>query len=437
MVLLNGQAPDSGSARVDLEGVRQINVGRGDALTIQRGPSGIVTLSLPGPSMSARHASLSRTGNRWVLEDQGSRNGTRLLGERVTRTLVSDRELIEVGHAFAWLTSEATDRDDERTDLSSGDLASTPVGLRSVIPNIHGATVRLLRAARADVPILVRGATGTGKELAARAIHDGSGRSGAFVAVNCAALAPALVEASLFGHVRGAFSGADRNEIGLVREADKGTLFLDEIGDLRPEAQAALLRLLQEREVLPVGSSRALRVDVRVVAATHRDLDASVAQGRFRADLLARIRGYVHTQRALAERRSDLGTIVADSLGRLDPTRATRLDRPFARRLVAHAFPGNARELSQVLAAALAVAQGAVLCLQDLPDGVFFPEPEAVETERGALGDEALRLRVESALLTHGGNVSAAARALGTAPTQLRRWLIRLKLTPDSFRPRS
>ncbi len=186
-----------------------------------------------------------------------------------------------------------------------------PFGLRTLLPELsesHGALARV--AKKSTVPILFLGATGSGKEVLAREVHALSERKGAFVAVNCGALPLTLVESLLFGHVKGSFSGAARDEPGFVRSAEGGTLFLDEIGDLPATSQAALLRVLQEHEVIPVGATRAQRVDVRIVAATHRPLEALSETGGFRSDLLARLKGYTHRVPTLASRMPDFGVLL-------------------------------------------------------------------------------------------------------------------------------
>src|SRR5207302_1217977 len=189
------------------------------------------------------------------------------------------------------------------------------------------------------------GETGTGKEVIARAIHAASRRPGAFVAVNCGALAPNLVESELFGHKKGAFSGATEDHNGLVRAADKGTLLLDEIGDLPVPTQAALLRVLQQREVLPLGTTKPMPVDLRVVAASHRDLEAEVGAGRFREDLWSRLAGYTAQLPALRDRREDLGLLVAALLARLVQTRPIRFTSEAGLALVQYDWPRNVREL--------------------------------------------------------------------------------------------
>src|SRR5439155_8887584 len=182
-------------------------------------------------------------------------------------------------------------------------------GLATVLPWLAREFERLQLVADSSVPVLLRGESGTGKEVLAAAIHKLSGRPGAFQAVNCGAIPPNLVESELFGHRRGAFSGAVTDHPGMVRGADRGTLLLDEVGDLTLAAQAALLRVLERHEVLPVGGNKAVRVDLRVVAATNRNLDELVAEGRFRADLLARLSGYVCVLPELRDRQEDFSLL--------------------------------------------------------------------------------------------------------------------------------
>ena len=195
--------------------------------------------------------------------------------------------------------------------------------------------------------------------------------------MNCGALPAALVESLLFGHVKGAFSGAARDEIGFVRSAEGGTLFLDEIGDLPPASQAALLRVLQEHEVIPVGATRATKVDVRVIAATHRPLEtlSGGGGGAFRSDLLARLRGYTHRLPPLCERAADLGVILADILVQVAGDRATRLTLTpeAARALLRYSWPLNIRELRQAMASAVALAVEDVIDLKHLPAELSAP----------------------------------------------------------------
>jgi formate hydrogenlyase transcriptional activator len=222
-----------------------------------------------------------------------------------------------------------------------------------------------------DTTVLILGETGTGKELIARAIHDKSRRgSRPLVKVNCSAISAGLVESELFGHVKGAFTGAFERRVGRFELADGGTIFLDEVGDLPLETQVKLLRVLQEQEFEPVGSSRTQKVDVRVIAATNRDLDAEVKSGRFRADLFYRLHVFPLTVPAVRERRSDVPQLVRFFLERYSRRFGKRVDtvaRETMDRLVAYAWPGNVRELQNLIERAVILARGPVLELdQDL-----------------------------------------------------------------------
>jgi DNA-binding NtrC family response regulator len=290
------------------------------------------------------------------------------------------------------------------------------------------------RAARAPVDVLVRGETGTGKELIAREIHRLSDRAGGpFVAVNTAAIAESLAEAELFGHARGAFTGADRDRPGVFEQAHGGTLFLDEIGDMPRPAQTKILRALQERVVQPVGSTRTVRVDVRVVSATHQDLPAAIAEGRFRPDLYYRIRGVELLVPPLRARREDVILLADYFLDRLvagaGPAAAGRPVKRFAPdavdRLLTHGWPGNVRELQQVVSAAAAMAQGPDVRAHDLGLHASGSGGADAGVDFAALADLPLseakdrvveafeRHAIGHALDRDGGNISAAARRLG------------------------
>jgi transcriptional regulator with GAF, ATPase, and Fis domain len=300
------------------------------------------------------------------------------------------------------------------------------------------------QVARSALPVVFSGESGTGKEILARAVHTLSGRSGAFVAVNCGALPETLVETELFGYRKGAFSGANEDRPGLVRSADQGTLFLDEIGDLPLPSQAAFLRVLQEREVLPVGGTRPIAVDVRLIAATHRDLDALVAEDRFRQDLFARISGLKVTLPPLRERREDLGLLIEALLARTGaPPDHGVFDALAARALFRYDWPLNIRELERALAQAVVLAGDAPIGCEHLPDAVAdalappSADDEPLEPEaEAASGDEESRLREELTRLLreHRGNISAVARAKGKARMQIQRWCKRFRLDPESFR---
>ncbi|GAC1036402.1 sigma-54 dependent transcriptional regulator [Pseudomonas sp. No.117] len=271
------------------------------------------------------------------------------------------------------------------------------------------------RLVDSEATVLVTGETGTGKELVARAIHEHGKRRGApFVAVNCAAIPPDLLESELFGHVRGAFSGATANRLGAFREAQGGTLFLDEIGDMPLPMQAKILRALQEREVTPVGGAP-VRLDVRLVAATHRDLAQRVASGDFREDLFYRLHVVPIHLPALRERRADILPLAEHFLtpsGRVLADDAAAL-------LLRHAWPGNVRELRNAMQRAATLAQGERIVAADLaflqadaPEALVIDAswPEETLAEATARLE---RLLIERALQRSGGNRAEAARRLG------------------------
>jgi transcriptional regulator with GAF, ATPase, and Fis domain len=276
------------------------------------------------------------------------------------------------------------------------------------------------------VPVLLRGESGAGKEVLAAAVHRLSGRRGRFQPVNCGAIPPNLTESTLFGHRRGAFSGAVDDQPGLVRGADGGTLLLDEIGDLPLPAQAALLRVLQESELLPLGAARPVKVDLRVVAATNQDLEALAAEGRFRRDLLARLSGYVCHVPPLRERREDFSLIVAALMTKLGAADAT-FSADAARALLRYEWPLNVRELGKCLASAVALARGKRITSEHLPP-LVNAAPPAPAVDNGRRDELIAQLRA------HRGNVSAVARAMGKARAQVQRWLRRFRIDPVAFR---
>jgi two-component system response regulator HydG len=283
------------------------------------------------------------------------------------------------------------------------------------------------KLSRRDCPVLIVGESGTGKELVARAIHFRSRRAaGPFVPVDCAGVVPTLFEAELFGYVRGAFTGAVQNKKGLLEAASTGTVFLDEIGELPAELQAKLLRALQEREIRPVGATTAVRIDVRVLAATNRDLEEEVRQGRFRQDLFYRLNVVTLRLPPLRDRKSDIPLLVQHFIEKYAPA-----DRPLPvvaeeawARLLAHDWPGNVRELENAIARALALNSGPVLHVSDLPSNV---QPASARTPRlddGVIPLAELERRAILRALAHtGGDKVAAARLLGIGKTTLYRKL--------------
>ena len=424
---LTGDAPRTPAARISLRGIDRVELARGDRRVVTRNntdAADVLTLAIADARMSGQHARVTRVGGAWVLEDLGSKNGTRIGGERIERHSLVDGDVIVVGHtAVVFRTSGG-----EAGDLDAP--ATIAPGLSTLSPQLAELYAQLASAARTTVPIEVTGETGTGKELAARAVHALSGRPGAFAAVNCGALAGTLLESELFGHKKGAYTGADVERAGLVRTADRGTLFLDEIAELHASSQAALLRVLQEGEVVPLGADRPVKIDVRLVTATHKSIDDEVDAGRFRADLRARLLGVALALPPLRERREDLAMLVAALLDRLAPDRSIAFSVDAVAALYAHRWQLNIRELERALAAALAVA-GDRIELQHLPAAVRGERPArpSHETAERSSNDGELRERLASTLARHRGNIAAVARELGKDPTQIRRWMKRFGLS--------
>ena len=299
------------------------------------------------------------------------------------------------------------------------------------------------RAAPTDATVLITGESGTGKELAARALHGRSRRSkGPFIALNCSALPSELIESEMFGHVRGAFTGADRDKVGLFEAAQGGTLFLDEVGELAAAAQAKLLRALEERTIMPVGATVPRKIDVRVIAATHRSLEEMTREGRFREDLMYRLQVITLALPPLRERREDIMPLAAHFINEL----AQRHGRPALQladaarsAILAYAWPGNVRELRNALERALVLADGSAIEVADLPphmvesraplrpaDAVVADLPFMEARERAVEAFD--RAYLSAALEKHGGNVSATARQLGMHRQSLQKMLKRLGL---------
>jgi DNA-binding NtrC family response regulator len=277
------------------------------------------------------------------------------------------------------------------------------------------------RAARSSLPVLIRGETGVGKEVLARVVHEASPRRGApFVALNCGALPPSLLQSQLFGHERGAFTGADSRHEGAARRADGGTLFLDEVGELTQEAQVALLRVLAEGEILPLGASASQRVDLRVIAATHADLEALSQRGDFRLDLYYRLAVVTLAVPPLRERVDEIEPLVTrflEAARARHGTRVTRVAPEVLARLQSYGWPGNVRELRNVLERAAVLASSDRLELDDLPTTLRGAGAGPGDAEQQAASFRQRLQRVEAELITEAlracdYNQSEAARRL-------------------------
>ncbi len=352
--------------------------------------------------LALENARLHRASEARVREAESSRAAAE---ERAST------HLLEADRMAALLASRAT--------LGShGTHDDAPGGIVGRAPAIRAAIELVRKVARSDLAVTIEGESGTGKELFARLAHDESPRrTGPFLAINCGALPEPLLESELFGHMRGAFTGATRDHAGLLRSAQGGTVFLDEVGEMPQSMQVRLLRALQEREVRPVGGRAAIAIDVRIVTATHRRLADEVERGTFRRDLYFRLAGVAVSLPPLRERASDIPLLASAILDRLAPPRR-KLSRRALASLLAHPFPGNVRELEQALRRACAIAESDTIEPDDL--GLATPSERSLGGPRVELSAR----RVERALTDAAGNRTNAARALGVSRATLHRFLV-------------
>ena len=300
-------------------------------------------------------------------------------------------------------------------------------GLIGMSPRMDRVYKMIEKVGQRDHPVLILGESGTGKELVARSIHYlGPRKDKPFVPVECSALVPTLVESELFGYTRGAFTGAIQAKQGLMESANGGTLFLDEIGEMSLEMQAKLLRALQQKEIKPVGSTERRPINVRIVAATNRDLEIATKNGSFRQDLFFRLNVVQIKLPALRERKSDVPLLVTAFLdkfsGNCDAPREMTEDA--MRRLMAYDWPGNVRELENAIERAVALGSGPFVSVHDLPSNLQCPTTDRAPAKEEMLPlDELERRAILSTLNQTGGDKQAAARALGIGKTTLYRKL--------------
>jgi transcriptional regulator of acetoin/glycerol metabolism len=438
-LMMRRDRPLEGALRIRLDVMDRVVFGRGAERAVLELPpasAASVRVDLADETVSRDHARLAFLGE-WTLEDLGSRNRTYVNGRPIERVALADGDLIEAGQSVFMFRRDAGPPGPRTVPASH--LRAARRAFDTYVASLQRDLDRLSQLAASRVTVLILGETGTGKELVARALHELSGRSGQFTAINCGALPTHLVAAELFGFRKGAFSGAQEDRPGLVRAADGGTLFLDEVGELPAEAQTALLRVLQEQEVLPIGGTRPVRIDLRIAAATHRDLDELVGRAELREDLLARLSGFTMRLPPLRHRREDLSLLIPALLQRVAPDPAkVRFSRGAALALLAHDWPQNVRELERCLAAATALAVDRPISFNDLTEGVRSmarAEPVALGTQP-PLDDDARAQRDEliRLLTQERGNVNAVARALTKDPKQIRRWLERYTIDPNQFR---
>jgi transcriptional regulator with GAF, ATPase, and Fis domain len=441
---LEGDRPWAGGLRMSLHGIDRVSIGRGVERRSERtqvdGKS-LLRVDVADDRMSREHLRLDKFGDAWLLVDLNSSNGSFIDGERVSNGPVTAESVIGVGRTIFLLREHAVPAEVSNKDLDYSDISKIDVGMRTLSPLLAIEFGRVMQFSSTEIDILVLGETGTGKELVARAVHKASGRSGDFVPVNCGALTDTLVESQLFGHQKGAFSGATENQPGLVRSADKGTLFLDEIGDLPMNSQAAFLRVLQERAVTPVGGTRAISFDAKLVAATHCPLEEMVESGDFRADLLARIRGFVLRLPPLSSRLEDMGGIISAVLHAKGRDQSTRISLSAATTIFRYKWPQNIRELSRTIDISSVLAGDGELKHEHLPeylrDVPVIAAPRAASASEGSpveTGDVGRRERLIALLKRHEGNISAVARDMDKARNQIQRWIKRYDIDVSMYR---
>jgi DNA-binding NtrC family response regulator len=408
--------------------------------------AGAVDLVLKAPAVSRVHAELVREGRSFVVRDLGSRNGVIVNGRKVERAELEPLDELRIGDAIFKFVEEGAEelaryRIDGAMAHGTQRLAQKPTALAGGF-QIDAIVAEIERVAATPLSVIVRGPSGTGKEVIASELHRLSERRGKLAAINCTALPQNLIESELFGYKRGAFSGADRDKPGLIRHADGGTLLLDEIGDMPLEAQAKLLRVLQAREVLPLGATTPEPVDVRVVAATHRDLERLQREGKFREDLFARLNEYAVELPALHERKEDVYLLTRTFLSRHGAA-GKQPSFAFMSGLLHYDFPYNVRELEACIKRALALSDGPTLEPEVLPETVQeamneygstgnrqSQPPPADDDSQGAPDEPELR----ELLSRHQGNVAAVGRELGKARMQIHRWMKRYAIDIADYR---
>lgn len=407
-------------------GPEVLTIKRG-GVTLGRGMTGLPGGELLDPRMSRDHAKIHRERGRWMVTDLGSRNGTRVDGRRLEGTAVLEPgTVLRLGSCLFVFASY---KERHRSVPQDPQL----VGASSAMQDVREA---IASVASHDTSVLLQGATGTGKEVVAGALHRASGRAGDFVAINCAAVSEGVLESELFGHRKGAFTGATADKRGLFEAADGGTLFLDEVGEMPESLQVKLLRVLETRTVRPVGGTRERPIDARVVAATNRELVREVREGRFRSDLYARLAQWPIMLPPLRDRREDIPELARTMLHRRGEGHR-RLSRKLLEALMVHDWPLNVRGLANIMGAAvigagdddeLAITPrieemlAAERAMAEPPTGLAALQ--ATQPSTAALKAPAPTPEVEdvlAALKDCKGSVAAAARTLGASRQQLYR----------------
>lgn len=430
-LVMNCSALEHPSVRISLAEVDEVCVKRSHEQSIRFDGPRRIAIGVSDRALSEQHFCLCQRKGTWTVRDCGSKNGTVVNQQKIAGpTDLRDGDVISAAHVFFVFRRRTHGVLHSESILASSTFADQPQPCATFQPGLQRTVEVVTRLAGSRVPVLVLGESGTGKERMARTIHELSGRPGRYVGVNCGSIPESLLESELFGHRRGAFSGASEDRIGWVRSADRGTLFLDEIAEMRESSQVALLRVLQENEVVPVGDTTPIAVDLRVVAATHRDVRVLVDSDRIRGDLLSRLSGYIADLPPLRERREDLGILVRQFLAGTSGRVEAGLSIQAAQALFAHRWPSNIRELEHALKTAAVLAGPGKIGLHHLPF-VHHTEkrdqgaPSSEEQEGRDRQEGQDPARINELLRLHNGNISAVARALATSRTQVKRLMER------------
>jgi DNA-binding NtrC family response regulator len=421
-------------------------------LTIGRGAGNRLAIT-NDPFVSRDHCVIRESNGEYLLEDLDSQNGTFVNGIPVRRRTLSHGDHVQAGGSVFLFLTPAGDFE-EFAGLGSAEetpLLGTP--LNRPMPPVESALKRgiqhdmigegqamqrvydvITKVAPADTSVLILGESGTGKELAARAIHANSPRRPRpFVAINCAALTESLLESELFGHERGAFTGAVAQKIGRIERAEGGTFFLDEIGELRPDLQAKLLRVLQERSFERIGGTRSIPLNIRVLAATNRDLAQAIGRSEFRRDLYYRLNSVSLRMPALRDRREDIPLLASYFVSKVREKvnrRIVGVSRDARALLMAYEWPGNVRELENAIEHAAVLGSAERILAEDLPESILECEPsnEASIARYHESMKDAKRQIILKAFEEARGDFNEAAQRLGLQRTYLHRLVRNLNL---------
>jgi DNA-binding NtrC family response regulator len=393
--------------------------------TVRIGSHPSCDLVVPDPTVSRSHCALQLCEDHWRVVDLGSTNGTFVDGTRVEAAHLGSRAALKVGNVA--ISFQAVD---EEIDLQPAESFGGMVGTSPAMRALFGA---LARVAPLEISVLIQGETGTGKELVARAIHENSPRKdGPFEILDCSSLAPTLIESELFGHERGAFTGALDRRPGLFERANGGTVFIDELGELPLDLQPKLLRALENRAIRRLGGEEAIPLDIRVIAATNRNLLVEVAENRFRRDLYFRLAALVLETPNLRERIDDLPLLVDHALAE----HKKRATEKVISTLMRYDWPGNVRELFNVLFAAAALAEGSVIDVEHLSPRLFGEEKPRLSFNEHLPYHQAKQRVLEAfereylgeLIKRCNGNVSRAARESGIHRKSIERLVKKLGL---------